>query len=35
MSEISTPISEKELANNLILDNILRGLTMLDNSLDA
>jgi hypothetical protein len=34
MSEISTPINEKELANNLILDNILRGLTMLDNSLD-
>ena len=25
---------EKDSANNLILNNILRGLTMLDNSLD-
>jgi hypothetical protein len=34
MSETSQTIDEQDSANNLILNNILRGLTMLDNSLD-
>jgi hypothetical protein len=34
MSETSKTIDEQDSANNLILNNILRGLTMLDNSLD-
>ncbi|KPA14183.1 hypothetical protein MHK_005610, partial [Candidatus Magnetomorum sp. HK-1] len=34
MSETSKSIDEKDFDNNLILNNILRGLTMLENSLD-